>query len=140
MPPKLLSDIMTFTKGLFEGEIVDNQLNPNLLTLATNGYSIQSQTLRIPDRFGLFSPKPPRLQVHQASVFIVFVFGSYLTLMGAAFTVFLMRLCGLPNIKRIAVGQLAISAVLIALLYLLICCSRRRAPGYEWEDWKVHND
>ncbi|KAF2108233.1 hypothetical protein BDV96DRAFT_285675 [Lophiotrema nucula] len=140
MLPKLLSNIITFTKGLFAGQIVDNRLNPHLLTLAITGYNIQSQTLGIPDRFGIFSPQPPRLQVHQATAFIVFLFGACLTIVTCAFPLFIRRSRGLPNTKGIVAGQVVICVVLIAGLYWVMCCGRRRMEGYEWGDWKVHED
>ncbi|RYP65286.1 hypothetical protein DL770_009032 [Monosporascus sp. CRB-9-2] len=63
MPLSLTSGILKAVKALLSPQIIDNRLNPYYLAVATRAYWIQSHILRIPDRFGFFSPGPPRLQV-----------------------------------------------------------------------------
>ena len=73
MSGKFIGNILTILKEAFAGEIVNNQLNSLRLAIATTGYRIQSCTLQIPDRFGFFSPGPPRLQVFEGLSFIFMV-------------------------------------------------------------------
>ncbi|KAK0651180.1 hypothetical protein B0T16DRAFT_453681 [Cercophora newfieldiana] len=51
-------------------------LNPTHVALAKRGYHLQSQTLRIPDRFGLFSPgslNNPLVQADEGAKIAVYV-------------------------------------------------------------------
>ena len=67
MPHDLVHNAVRAIKGFLKPQVVDGRLNPVRLAVATRGYWIQSHVLHIPDRFGWFSPGPPRLQVHQAT-------------------------------------------------------------------------
>lgn len=72
--------IVEAIKGLFSPQIAtDSRLNPHHLALATRGYRIQSRVLHVPDRYGIFSPGPPRLQVHEGSTFFVMILMLVLT-------------------------------------------------------------
>ena len=97
MSGELISNILAVPKGAFAGQIVNNQLNPLHLAVANTGYRIQSRTLQILDRFGLFSPGPPRLQVHEGLSFIIMVLWICLSLFSNAFIVYLTRRYGLPT-------------------------------------------
>ncbi|KAF2005705.1 hypothetical protein P154DRAFT_571002 [Amniculicola lignicola CBS 123094] len=137
MPSQPLRNTLAFTKGLLAGQIVDNRLNSQLLALATTGYRVHS-TLHIPDPFGLFSPSTPHLQVHQATLFILFALASWLTISLCGLLLYVLRPALRPDIWFIAAQQFVGPTTLIASLYVFICCGRHRQPGYEWEDWKVH--
>ena len=51
--------------SVWSDQVVNGQLNPVLLDLANRGYYIQSEVLHISERYGVFSPGPPRLQVYE---------------------------------------------------------------------------
>ncbi|KAI1158458.1 hypothetical protein F5B18DRAFT_641046 [Nemania serpens] len=51
--------------SIWSDQVVDNQLNPVHLALGVRGYQIPSEVLRIPERWSIFSPGPPRLQVYE---------------------------------------------------------------------------
>ncbi|KAF4979246.1 hypothetical protein FZEAL_4491 [Fusarium zealandicum] len=51
--------------------VKDDGANPFFLYIGAKGYHLQSQVFRVPQRFGVFSPGPPLLQVHQA-IFVTF--------------------------------------------------------------------
>ena len=137
---QFISNILTFYREAFAGEIVNDRLNPLHLAIATSGYRIQSRTLQIPDRFGIFSPGPPRLQTHEGLCFIVLVCWFCLYLTTSAFLFFLCRLKGRPTgLKFGAVLSLGL-VVELALIWIAAVHNRRRAPGHEWEDWKLRQD
>ncbi|KAI0508778.1 hypothetical protein F5B22DRAFT_649673 [Xylaria bambusicola] len=52
-------------------QVVNGQLNPVLLDIANRGYYIQSEVLHISERYGIFSPGPPRLQVYEGQASVV---------------------------------------------------------------------
>lgn len=135
-----ISNILAITKGVFAGEIVNNRLNPIHLAIATTGYRIQSHTLHIPDRIGFFSSGPPRLQVHEAASFIVLVVGACFSVISGGFVVFLLRLCGLPNSSKLGAAMSSTTVAQAVIIWVLVCCDRRRAPGYDWGDWKLRKD
>lgn len=136
----LISNILAIPKGVFAGQTVNNQLNPLHLATATTGYRIQSRTLQIPDSFGLFSPGPPRLQVHEGLSFIIMVGWICLNLILNAFSVFLCRLCELPTCQKLGVAWTLMMVPMAVLFWIAAVYDRRRAPGYEWEDWKLRKD
>jgi hypothetical protein len=135
-----VGNILAITKGLFAGQVVDNRLNPILLAIATAWYRIQSCTLHIPDRIGFFSSSPPRLQVHQAACFIVLVFASCFSVISGGFILFLARLCGQPISLKLCAAMLSMTLAQAVSIWVLMCCDRHRAPGYEWDDWKLRKD
>ena len=137
---KLISNILAIPKGVFAGQIVNNQLNPLHLAVTTTGYRIQSRTLRIPDRFGFFSPGPPRLQVHEGLAFIIMVGWICLNLIFNAFLVFLCRLCGLSTCQKLGAAFPLMIVPGAVLFWIGAVYDRRRAPGYEWGDWKLRKD
>lgn len=136
----LISNILTIAKGVFAGEIVDNRLNPVHLAIATTGFRIQSRTLHIPHRIGFFSPGPPRLQVHEAASFFVLMFGSCFAIVSGGFIIFLIRLCGLPNSLKGGAVMLSMIIAQAVVIWVIVCCDRRRVPGYDWGDWKLRKD
>ncbi|KAL2693601.1 hypothetical protein Neosp_000161 [[Neocosmospora] mangrovei] len=73
----------------------DGGPNPLFLAIGTRGYYVQSRILRVPQRFGVFSPGPPLLQVHQASflTFLVILFAVEFFL-SSTFVLTLYRLNG----------------------------------------------
>ena len=141
MSIKPISNIVAFFKGVFAGQVVNNQLNPLLLDIAIKGYCIQSHSLQIPDRFGIFSSGPPRLQVHEGLAFITLVGLVCLTLVLDAFNVFVCRLYGQPNCRKLgAVFPPLILVPGFVLFWIAAVNDRRRKPGYEWADWKLRKD
>ena len=137
---KLISDILAIPKEVFAGQIVNNQLNPLHLAVAITGYRIQSRTLQIPDRFGFFSPGPPRLQVHEGLSFIIMIGWICLSLIFDAFSVFLCRLYGLPTCQKLGAAFLLIIVPGVVLFWIVAVYGRRRALGYERGDWKLRKD
>ncbi|RYP32207.1 hypothetical protein DL767_005363 [Monosporascus sp. MG133] len=143
MPPSLTGNVLKAVKGLLSPQIIDNRLNPCHLAVATRAYWIQSHILRIPDRFGFFSPGPPRLQVYQSVwfTFLVVMFGFLLCtaffIWGAV--VMLYRLEERPAPTLLG-PMVALTVVTIASLWVLECFDRHRAPDYDWGDWKVRKE
>lgn len=140
----LLSNTRAVLKAFLAGEIIDNNLNPVHLSVAAAGYRIQSQSLHIPDRIGFFSPGPPRLQVRQAAAFMFPVFGTCVSVYFSGVLILFLKLCGIPISQRLGVAFLLMtvaSPVFYAvLMWVMVCTDPRRAPGYEWEDWKLRKD
>ena len=140
MSGELISNIRAIPKMAFAGQIVNNQLNPLHLAIANTGYRIQSRKLQIPDRFGLFAPGPPRLQVHEGWSFIIMVCWICLTLASNAFSVFLSRRYGLPACQKFG-AIFSVTTVPGAVLFWVVAIhDGHRAPGYQWEDWKLRKD
>lgn len=98
----------------------DSGPNPLFLAIGTRGYYVQSQILRVPQRFGVFSPGPPLLQVHQASFlsFLVILFAVEFFL-SSTFVLTLYRLNG-PWLMTL-LGLSSVRAGLFALLWSLMC-------------------
>lgn len=139
--PMYLASIMTIIDSVrmaFKPDVTDHGLNPVRLAIATWGYWIQSQALRIPDRFGYFSPGPPRLQVHEATNFLLIVlcigpctifFGGLaalmLKLLGKPVTGLIVALCGLT---------------MATMGFSLAAHETQRASDYKWDDWKMRQE
>ena len=136
----LISNILTYSKAALAGEIVNNRLNPIHLSFAAVAYAIQSQTLHIPDQYGFFSPGPPRLQVYEAAAFFAAVFGTWLVLVSSGFVVLCMILGGMPHWLRGGVGFLLLTVFLAVFFWTSMWYDRRRAPGYDWGEWKVQKE
>jgi hypothetical protein len=136
----LFSNIIAIIEGVFAGEIINNRLNPLRLAIATTGYRIQSRTLYIPDRIGFFSSGPPRLQVHEATCFIVLVMASCFTIVSGGFLVFLLRLWAMPNLLKLSAAILSWTVAQAVIMWITACYDRRRTPGYDWKDWKLRKD
>ena len=136
----LIINILAVSRELVAGQVVNNQLNPRLLSVATTGYRVQSHTLQIPDRFGVFSSGPPRLQVHQAFDFIVLVTWTCLNLIFATFLVFLGILYGRPTCRNLGAAYVLIMIAEAFFLWFVSLHDRHRVPGYEWKDWKLRMD
>jgi hypothetical protein len=84
-------------KKFFGPQRIDGQLNPVHLGVAAHGYWIQSSVLHIPNRFGFFSPGPPRLQVFHGALFAFISFSlSILSVLGA-FIILWVGARGEPN-------------------------------------------
>lgn len=137
---KLISNILAIYKEAFAGQIINNQLNPLHLAIGTTGYRIQSRILQIPDRFGLFSPGPPRQQVHEGLGFIIMVGWICLSLISNGFSVYLTRRYGFPTYQKLGAIFSVTTVPGAFLFWMIIINDRRRAPGYEWEDWKLRKD
>lgn len=140
MPSNFISDTFETIKGAFAGQIVNNRLNPVHHSIATTGYRIQPTTLHIPDRYGFFSPGPARLQVWEAMSFIYVGFQCCIGIASDILIVFLARLFGLSNSLKAGAVILSVSLVQSAVVWVSVYCDRRRAPGYEWDDWKLRKD
>ena len=124
-----LFSVLAIPKQISAGEIVNGQLNPLHLTVATTGYRIQSRTLQIPDRFGFFSSGPPRLQVHESFCFSHVV---GLVCLGVVFDAFSVFLCGplrTPISQRLCVWWSLMVVPGVALLWIATANGRCRQPG-----------
>ncbi|KAJ8132613.1 hypothetical protein O1611_g1010 [Lasiodiplodia mahajangana] len=122
--------------SIWSDQVVNGQLNPVLLDLANRGYYIQSEVLHIPERYAIFSPGPPRLQVYEGQASVV---AYYLIIyIGAAFALasFLLGKLGQSNIKLNAIPLIIFIFILIEL-YIALLYPPQRAPGYVWDDWGV---
>jgi hypothetical protein len=122
--------------SIWSDQVVNGQLNPVLLDVANRGYYIQSEVLHISERYGIFSPGPPRLQVYegQASVvayYIVLYIGAAL-----AFFYFLLRKLGKFHTGLYAIPLITFTFILVEL-YIALLCPPQRAPGYVWDNWEV---
>lgn len=135
-----ISSALALFKQVFAGEVINNQLNPLHLAVATNGYRIQSHTLQIPDQLGFFSSGPPRLQAFEGCTFLVATIFTCLFLTWDFSLVFFGPLFGLPNCRKAGVALALVIFAQAFVSWLLVVCNKRRAPGYEWEDWKVRKD
>lgn len=51
----------------------DERAAQNLIAIATRGYKIQSQILRIPDRWGFFSKESRDLRIKEAFLFVALI-------------------------------------------------------------------
>ncbi len=127
------SSLLTAINILFSPQFIDGQLNPVHLTIATQGYWIQSSILRIPNQYGFFSPGPPRLQVHQGALFGVlsFHFG-ILCILGASI-VFWVGARGDP-VLPLASAMVALVVGAAASIWVAACYDCRRSPDYDWGD------
>jgi len=142
MSRNIISSILYSITLAFSPQVTaSNTLNPIQLALATRGYWIQSHILRIPDRYGFFSPGPPRLQVYQGFLFIALFIMVVCSIFCWAFVVFLLSLR--PDHKPIwkAVLFMAIPAGgTVAAIWVTECLSKRRSRDYDWGDWKLRKD
>ena len=137
---KMNNDIIATIKLIFAKGVVDGQLNPVHLSTARHGYRIQSQILRIPGRYGFFSPGPQRLQVHQGCFILIFTFCICVCTVLNAFSIFVCRLHGQPNCEKL--GLLYASTVIIGvvMIWAVAINGPLRQPGYEWPDWEIRKD
>ncbi|GJC95894.1 hypothetical protein CH63R_02160 [Colletotrichum higginsianum IMI 349063] len=123
---------------IFAPQVIDNRLNPVHLAIGIRCYQIQTEVLGIPEQYGLFSSGPPRLQVFQGSTIPTL----YLSI---AFPVVVLVVAMLylrnenTNMWPL-VGLVACAITIYALLWYMLCVDPRRAPDYEWNDWKPHKD
>ncbi|RYP48775.1 hypothetical protein DL768_005368 [Monosporascus sp. mg162] len=140
MPLSVTDDVLKAVKGLRSPQIIDNRLNPYRLAVATRAHWIQSHILRIPDRFGFFSPGHLRLQVHQSVGFtyLVIMFGILLCadflIYGAVALLYTLEKRPVP---RLLGPMVALMVAVVASLWVLEGFDRHRAPDYNWGDWKV---
>lgn len=135
MPCNLISNTLATIKGEFGPQVVNNDLNPIHLAVATRGYRIQSHKLYIPDRFGFFSPGPPRLHVYQGGTFIVLASLSsfFIVMTGFAILSAGLILSGRPYFVFAAAFSAYVAAWL-GLIWVLACVGR---PPRHWKDWKL---
>ncbi|KAK1853901.1 hypothetical protein CCHR01_03439 [Colletotrichum chrysophilum] len=129
-------------KQIFGPEIRDNnRLNTAHLAIATRGYHIQTEILHIPERFGIFSSGPPRLQAHQGFLFVIQMVLMAIWGVPAAFGLLLLRytdreLPMAPFVKYFGLMFLS----MIGMLWVGACLNKRRAPDYDWGERKVHQE
>ena len=127
------NNLLTAFKKLFSPQYMDGQLNSVHLTIATQGYWIQSNILHIPTQFGFFSPGPPRLQVHQGALFGLLSFHLGLSCIFGAFIVFWVGIRGGP-VLALASAMVAIVVGVVACIWIASCYDRHRSPEYDWGD------
>ncbi|KAI1501062.1 hypothetical protein F5X99DRAFT_211976 [Biscogniauxia marginata] len=139
MPSALARNITSALQDLLGPEVANDRLNPVHLVIGTWGHWIQAHILHIPDRFGFFSPGPPRLQVYQGAfvVCVALILGP--ADLFAAWICLLWKVSGRP-VSRLVGGFMAIGMVTIAFIWVAGLLSPRRAPDYNWEDWKLRKE
>jgi len=140
MLQRLVTNIYATIKGFFDPSVMDGRVNPVRLALATRVYWIQSRIFRIPDRFGFISAGPPRLQVEESAIFVFLVFVVSQMVFYGAITVFLASLMDDRPVKSIAVMLCLLTIGVVGVIWLSLCLSSRRDPGYVWEDWKARTE
>jgi hypothetical protein len=136
----MFNNTLATLRLLSAGQVLSDppRLNPLYLSLGTNAYRIQSQTLGISDHFGMFSAGPPRLQAYEAGKFLVMGYALLILLFWASFALALCWPARTKNFWWIALLLYALIVGTAAFLWAA-CCQRtgRRASGYVWKDWKV---
>lgn len=136
----LLHNAVASSRDICAGEFVDDRPNPRYLSIANGGYRIQSRTLRIPDRLGFFTSGPPPLQVHQTSESMLLVGCVCVSTVIASFLLILLKIDARPNSWVVAPVWAAFTAVEVAMVWHAVCNNSRRAPGYDWGNWKPRRD
>ncbi|KAJ0163435.1 Extracellular metalloprotease [Colletotrichum tanaceti] len=122
----------------FAPQVIDNRLNPVHLAIGICGYRVQTELLGIPEQYGFFSSGPPRLQVSQGNMFPAFIALSAFPVVAPLVAILFF---GTKNKEFWPImGMVAISIGTGGFLWWLECTDFRRAPGYEWDDWKIHKD
>ncbi len=124
----VFKSLQTMNNAYLAGEIVNNQLNPTHLAIATAGYRIQTETFHIPDRFGFFVAGPPRLQVRQAALFIHVIQGICLSLVLWGFVVLILR-----SVEPVPAWKL------IMILFAMVALEKTKATCFRWWSVGVHS-
>lgn len=132
----LARNTYTLIKDFLGPSVIDGEPNPVRLALAQRCYWVQSRIFRIPDRFGFISAGPPRLQVEESFVFVVVVWCISQSVIYGGFVVFVVHLMGDKPVKSTAALLCLLTISVVGMIWVHLCCSARRAPGYVWEDWK----
>lgn len=109
--------------------VVDGTITPILLVIARRGYWVQSRVLRIPDKFGLFSPGPPLLQAHQANRLAVIGTDAVIPVVAAFIMEWVVGPTGWFPISWAVIGLLFTISVYVAEVFY----NPMRAPDYDWE-------
>jgi hypothetical protein len=142
MSRNLISSMLHSITVAFSPQVTaSNTLNPIHLAIATRGYWIQSRIFYIPDRYGFFSPGPPRLQVYQGFLFIALFIMVICSIFCGASSVLLASLT--PDHKPIwkaVVFMVILVGGTVAMIWVTECFSKRRARDYDWGDWKQRKD
>jgi hypothetical protein len=134
-----LANIVSAARLLVAPDVIDHQLNPIHLALAQRGYWIQEHVLRIPDRFGFFSPSPPRLQAYEGSVFACVAIIHGLVFSWGLFALFCLYLSGMFT-RTLVAAMIAMVLTSLGLFWVGACFDPRRLPGYDWSDWKTRKE
>ncbi|KAK1831155.1 hypothetical protein QBC39DRAFT_434342 [Podospora conica] len=141
----LLSGIYHCLRLMLGPGVIDGRLNPFHLALARSFYWIQSQIFHIPDRFGMFSPGPPRLQVFEGGLLVFeLLFLAHMVSAGmwgmlfAHVNVTWTNSLHVDKVSKIICFMVLFPVVLCWPLQVMLLRQSQRAPGYIWEDWKEH--
>jgi hypothetical protein len=135
-----ISHFFTNVRLAFRSQVIDHNLNPVHLAIARRGYAIQSNVLRIPDRFGFFAPGPPRLQAYNGAKFaaLVLVHG-FLFVWETVYVALYVRR-GWPNPVGVTVYLMAVHLIFFSIVYVATLLNPRRLPYHTWEDWKLRRE
>jgi hypothetical protein len=130
-----IKTILANLKLFFGMQIVvdGNRPNPVYLALATSGYRIQSQRLRIPDRYGFFAAAPPRVQVEEGLACAHLC----MSISGAIWCGWFTISHGSFSTARsfaVAVSLMIFEIATIAVIWYLTCTDPRREPDYVWKN------
>lgn len=115
--------------------VLDGKINPCLLIIARRVHWIQSQILRIPDRFGFISSGPPLLQAHQTHkiVDIIIFDGSSIFVAALIMSIIVPRTRSRP-VSATFMTMAAMYFWDLVLLYIEeIFFNPMRAADYDWE-------
>ncbi|KAI1801650.1 hypothetical protein F4811DRAFT_555645 [Daldinia bambusicola] len=137
MPRQLLHALSTlFATALFHDDVIDHQLNAVRLAVGSRAYGIQSRVLGLPDRYGVFSPGPPRLQVYEARRFLATAFAlGYLNAAVWLPALLLLKFAGGGEVGGAVLMIAAMESVVVGVFWAAAVKDPRRRPGYVWRDW-----
>jgi hypothetical protein len=114
-------------------------INQNHLAISAYCYHIQSETFRIPDRWGWFTPGTPRLRAWQAAFLILPIMN--MTIMGSLHlfaAVMIVRSDESVYLKVILNVLFLVMETLVWITsWLMVLWDPRRDPDYRWRDWNI---
>ena len=137
MALNLFRTILHTIREMFQPQVLpSNTLNPTLLSIGQKCYHIQSQYLRMLDRYSFFTAGPPRYQAYTGFhvVFVlnmIFVSGVVLGLLSLVMSdkEYRGRFWGLVLVQMLLID------VAFAIVWGLEMSDEKRAEGYIWKDF-----
>lgn len=124
---------MATIKLMFSSDIRNGHPNPVHIAIANRGYDIQSRVLRIPDRFGMFSPGPPCRSAFEGHAFVFAIL--YLVLVAIAFAGCVVGLEAIEHQRlEVPITFAVLYVGLIITFWVVIIRSPQRKLDYYWGD------
>lgn len=117
-------------------------LDQEMLALAIYCFRVQSETLRVQERWGFFSSGHPRLQVHEA---VFFAFFAWTMLSTGFLQVLLFLLIAYADRADADLFQLFalffwLDIGVVAIFWLCAVYGVRRKADYRWFDWNIRQE